>query len=127
MTIIGIGIDIVEIKRIKNILFRFGDKFVKKILSENEYNKYYTCKQPIRFLSKKFAAKEAISKSLGVGINNNIIFPHLIINNDYLGKPFVKLFGAAKILAKTLQVNTIHITLTDERKYVCAMVILEKL
>ncbi|MCV2502434.1 MAG: holo-ACP synthase [Candidatus Lightella neohaematopini] len=125
MQIIGIGIDIIEIKRIKLLLFRKGNLFPVKILHKNELLRYYNNNNPIRFLATRFAVKEAALKAFGTGIHNGLYFNQFeVINNSY-GKPLLVLFGQAKILANNLSINNIHVSLTDEKNYACALVILE--
>ncbi|MCC8399374.1 MAG: holo-ACP synthase [Rickettsia endosymbiont of Culicoides impunctatus] len=89
--IIGIGTDIVQIPRIERILNLYGQRFIDRILSKEEVQKLtslskdrYGC-----FLAKRFAAKEAVSKALGVGIGRNLRFKDISVLNDDLGKPFV--------------------------------------
>ena len=65
MAIVGIGTDIVEISRIEAVIGRSGDRFAKRILSDAEWDAYRQHKQPVRFLAKRFAVKEAASKALG--------------------------------------------------------------
>ncbi|MCV2508731.1 MAG: holo-ACP synthase [Candidatus Lightella neohaematopini] len=125
MQIIGIGIDIIEIKRIKLLLFRKGNNFPVKILHRNELLRYYNNNNPIRFLATRFAVKEAALKAFGTGIHKGLYFNQFeVINNSY-GKPLLVLFGQAKILANNLSINNIHVSLTDEKNYACALVILE--
>ncbi|MCV2528999.1 MAG: holo-ACP synthase [Candidatus Lightella neohaematopini] len=125
MQIVGVGIDIIKIKRIEFLLLRKGNRFPIKILHKNELLKYYSNNNPIRFLATRFAIKEAALKAFGTGIHNGLYFNQFeIINNNY-GKPLLMLFGQAKIFANNLSVNNIHVSLTDEKNYACALVILE--
>ncbi|WP_395480076.1 holo-ACP synthase [Candidatus Curculioniphilus buchneri] len=126
MTIIGIGTDIVEIKRIELILFRIGNRFVKRIFSPIELMLYQKNNRPERFVAKRFAVKEAASKAFGTGICNGLSFSHFEVINDAQGKPVLRLSGQAEKLAKKLGINTMHITLTDERAYAFATVIFER-
>lgn len=91
--IVGIGVDIVEIKRIEKIWSKFDNKFVKKILSseEIEYLGSFTNKEKkIKYLSNRFAAKEAVSKAFGTGIGL-LQWKDIIIRKNHLGKPQVKI------------------------------------
>ncbi len=124
----GIGIDIVEIQRIAVILSRRGDKFAKKILTKNEWILFKQFKQyhhSVNFLAKRFAAKEAASKAMGLGIRNGLTFNQFEINNDICGKPFLSLFNNAAKLAEKLHIDNIHLSLSDERYYAFATVIFE--
>lgn len=121
----GIGIDIVEINKIEKIVERSGDKLAKRIFRKSELAIYYKVKYPIRFLSKRFAAKEATSKAFGTGITQGIAFNQIEIFNNHLGKPMIRLFSTAAILAKKLDLINTHITLSDTNQYVCAVVVFE--
>ncbi|MXP56606.1 holo-ACP synthase [Pantoea sp. Mhis] len=125
MAIIGLGNDIVEIKRIARIFERLGDRLGKRILSTLEWQLYKQNTQPIRFLAKHFAAKEAAAKAFGTGISKGINFNQFELYNDILGKPKLRFLNLAKFIAKQLGVNKVHITLSDERCYTCAIVIIE--
>ena len=118
MNILGIGTDIVEIKRVKKIYNKYGDNFAKKILSNDEFKKYKFSNKKISFLAKRFAAKEAIGKAIGIGIRNGVILRYLSINNDGLGRPFVKIENHKKF--NLTEKEEIHISLSDERKYAIA-------
>ncbi|CCW29848.1 holo-ACP synthase [Xenorhabdus nematophila] len=125
MAIIGLGTDIVEISRIEKIVGRSGERLAKRILSDKEWLQYQQHNQPIRFLAKRFAVKEAAAKALGTGIRNGLAFNQFEVVNDLLGKPTLKLHGEADVLANKLNVRSTHVTLADERRYACATVILE--
>ncbi|PHM49142.1 holo-ACP synthase [Xenorhabdus miraniensis] len=125
MGIIGLGTDIVEISRIEEIIGRSGERLARRILSDGEWQQYQQHNQPVRFLAKRFAVKEAAAKALGTGIRNGLAFNQFEVINDPLGKPTLKLHREANVLANKLNVRSIHVTLADERRYACATVILE--
>ncbi|PFG55319.1 holo-[acyl-carrier protein] synthase [Vibrio sp. ES.051] len=125
MAIIGLGTDIAEIERIEKALNRSGESFALRILSEGELNKFAQQKQKGRYLAKRFAVKEAASKALGTGIAKGITFHDFTISNDDFGKPVLSLSGVAKQMADSLGVNHIHLSISDERHYAVATVILE--
>ncbi|PHM73628.1 holo-ACP synthase [Xenorhabdus kozodoii] len=125
MAIIGLGTDIVEISRIEEIVGRSGERLAKRVLSDGEWQQYQQHNQPIRFLAKRFAVKEAVAKAFGTGIRNGLAFNQFEVINDPLGKPTLKLHGEAEVLAEKLKVKSMHVTLADERRYACATVILE--
>lgn len=125
MTIIGIGIDIITISRIKKIINESGSKLAKRILSKKEFNEYLVKKNKINFLAKRFSAKEAAAKALGTGMRNKITFNNFEVYNDHCGSSKLLLLNQAKILAKNMGIKYIHINLTDEKKYACAIVIFE--
>lgn len=126
MTIIGIGTDIVEIRRIEAVVSRSGDRIARRILSYEEWLRYQQHNQPIRFLAKRFAVKEAASKALGTGIRGGLAFTQFEVCNDALGKPSLRLFAQAAELSSRLGVTQTYVTLADERRYACATVIFER-
>ncbi|NOI81946.1 holo-ACP synthase [Vibrio tubiashii] len=125
MAIVGLGTDIAEIERVEKALGRSGEPFAKRILTQAELEKFSTLKQQGRFLAKRFSAKEAASKALGTGIALGVSFHDFEITNDELGKPVLNLTGKALEIAKQKQVEHIHLSISDERHYAVATVILE--
>tara|TARA_B100001250_G_scaffold40062_1_gene31816 strand:+ start:236 stop:613 length:378 start_codon:yes stop_codon:yes gene_type:complete len=124
--IFGIGTDIVEVERIKNL--SSISKFAKKILSQNELNTFNSLNkdQQIYFLSKQFAAKEAISKALGTGIGHEISLKNIEILRDEKGKPFFNAINELSAYLSILGITKTHVSLSDESNYAIAMVIVEK-
>ena len=125
MAIIGLGTDIAEIERVEKALARSGDAFAKRILTEQELEKFYSLKQQGRFLAKRFAAKEAASKALGTGIAQGVTFQDFTISNDESGAPVLELSNRAFELAEKKNVSSVHLSISDERHYAVATVILE--
>lgn len=125
MAILGLGTDIAEIERIENALDRTGESFAQRILCEEEILKFSQLKQKGRYLAKRFAAKEAASKALGTGIAKGVTFHDFCVTNDDLGKPVISLSGTAQQIAQKLGVNHVHLSISDERHYAVATVILE--
>ncbi|WP_343188371.1 holo-ACP synthase [Buchnera aphidicola (Ceratoglyphina bambusae)] len=125
MKIFGIGIDIIEIKRIKNMNIFFRNKLAKKILSKNEFKKYLLLKNCIKFLIKRFSVKEACVKALGTGIIKNLSFKNFEIYNNKLGKPKIKFLKKNLNFYKKKNIKKSHISISHEKKYFCAIVILE--
>ena len=129
--IIGTGIDIVETQRISRIIDKWGTAFAKKILANNEWAIFQTQYQQspqraVDFLAKRFAAKEACAKAFGTGFRDGLAFTHIVISNDSLGKPQLSFRKQAKILYQQQQINHSHLSLSDEKNSVVAMVILER-
>ena len=118
MNIFGVGIDIVEVERIKKIHQRHAEKFARKILSNDELKNFLKNKNKIHFLAKRFAAKEAVGKALGVGIKNGSILKNIEIKNDINGKPFVNIKDIEKL--NMTEKKEIHISLSDEKKFAVA-------
>ena len=127
MNIIGNGVDIVENKRIKNSLKIKG--FINKIFTQNEINKSKKLNNKINYFAKRFAAKEAFVKALGVGFRNNINFNDIDITNDKKGKPLINISNnIKKYLKKKFKLNKykIFLSLSDEKKHSIAYVIINK-
>ncbi|WP_312980320.1 holo-ACP synthase [Atlantibacter sp.] len=125
MAILGLGTDIVEIARIEAVISRSGDRLAKRVLSANEWAQYQAHQQPVRFLAKRYAVKEAAAKAFGTGIRNGLAFNQFEVFNDELGKPGLRLWDEALQLAQRMGVASVHVTLSDERHYACATVIIE--
>lgn len=125
MAILGLGVDIVEIARIEAVVERSGDRLARRILSPVEWQLYQQHQQPIRFLAKRFAVKEAAAKAFGTGIRHGLAFEQFEVFNDSLGKPSIRLHGRATELAQKMGVKSIYVSLADERHYACATVIIE--
>jgi len=122
MSVFGIGIDIVELKRVDLIYSKYGDKFAKKILSYSELENFQVSNDKISFLAKRFAAKEAVGKALGIGILNGILLKNIFITHDSLGKPLVKINNIKKLKSHLNKI--IHISISDEKKYAVANAII---
>ncbi|MGF1693596.1 holo-ACP synthase [Photobacterium kagoshimensis] len=126
MAILGLGTDIAEIERLEKVLMRStGEAFAERVLVASELEVFRDLKFKGRYLAKRFAVKEAASKALGTGIACGVSFHDFTVSNDELGKPVLSLSGKAAELAATMGVNHIHLTISDERRYAVATVILE--
>ena len=124
--IYGIGTDLVDIKRIEDALFRFGDRFLHRILCEEEVVEYSRSSQPARFLAKRFAAKEAFSKAYGTGIGESVGWHDVRVIHDAHGKPLIQTSKALgdKLLAR--HITQTHISISDEMGYALVFVIIER-
>lgn len=105
--IIGIGTDIVQIKRVEKLLTKYGEAFKNRILSNQELKQLelLPLNKHASFLSKRFAAKEAISKALGTGISDRLSFKDIIVLNDKLGKPYVTITPLQLPSEESLKIN----------------------
>ena len=128
MKILGIGVDIVENKRIqksiKNPLFK------KRIYTSKELKQSYAVNNKVGYFSKRFAAKEAFSKALGTGFRMNLNFKDIEVVNDKFGKPYyVKNKKVTKLIQKKFKVKNFKcfLSISDENKYSTAFVIIQKL
>ncbi len=125
MKIYGIGVDIVNINRIQISLKR--DNFLKRIFSKSEITYCNKRKNTFGCLAKRFAAKEAFSKALGLGIAKGVSFKEIVVQNDLLGKPSIKLTGKTKkTVNKVLKKKkfNIYLSLTDDKPFAVANVII---
>jgi len=130
MAIVGIGTDLIEIQRIEEALLRFGDRFVARILGPQEQHVYHArsakrARRGVSYLATRFAAKEAISKALGLGLRHPMSWRAVEILNGPNGAPMVVAHGALFdfMNARKLQV---HISITDERSMASAHAIAEE-
>ena len=127
--ILGIGMDLCKISRINNTLYRYGDRFKKRCFTNKEIKKCSKVKNSSACYAKRFAAKEAVSKALGTGINQGVYWKDIEIINMKSGKPTVVLKGnAKKILIKMKPASkdyNISITITDENDLAQAFVIID--
>lgn len=120
----GIGVDIVEVERIRQAFARHGEKFAEKILAPIEQADYQSSHSKAQFVAKRFAMKEAFSKALGTGMRNGLSFAHIAIVHNDLGKPLVELSTEhAHLLAGA----NVHISVSDEKNTVVAFAVIEKL
>ncbi|MEZ9130799.1 holo-ACP synthase [Vibrio breoganii] len=126
MAIVGLGTDIAEIERVEKALNRTGVSFAERILTEVEMERFHQLTSKAKFLAKRFAAKEAASKALGTGIAKGVSFQDFTVSNDALGKPVLLLSGKAQEISQQLGVTHIHLSISDERHYAVATVILER-
>ena len=127
MKILGIGVDIVENSRIDKLLK--NKLFIKRIFSNSEILIAKKLKDKKNYYSKRFAAKEAFTKSIGTGFRNNLNFKDISIVNDKLGKPsFIISEKIKKIIKKEFKVSSFNffLSISDEKKYSIAYVILQK-
>ena len=127
MTIIGIGTDVVENVRINKAIR--NNKFVKRVFSKKEISLSKKYKNKSNYYSKRFAAKEALVKAIGTGIRYNINFKDISIINDRLGKPKFDIINKLKIfLKKKFKSDNLEIflSLSDEKKYSIAFVVIQK-
>ena len=129
--IIGIGNDVIDIRRIEETLEKYGDRFVQRIFTEIEIQKSEKRAQRAASYAKRFAAKEACSKALGTGFRAGVFWKDMGVVNEPSGKPTMKLTGGAKahldrITPAGHQVR-IHVTITDDFPYAHAFVLIEAL
>ena len=118
----GIGLDIVQIDRIESALTR-TDGFAARILNDREQQEFSVSKQPTRFLAKRFAVKEAVSKALGTGIGRGVSFQDIELMKRETGQPYIELSGGAQEVSDKLGISDWFISYSDEQKYVVAQAV----
>ena len=127
MKILGIGVDIIENSRIK--LSMKNSLFIKRIFTSSEIRIAKKTKNSITYYAKRFAAKEAFSKSIGTGFRDNLNFKDISVINDKMGKPtFILNEKIKKIIKKRFKISSYNffLSISDEKKYSIAYVILQK-
>jgi holo-[acyl-carrier protein] synthase len=122
--IFGIGVDVLETRRIAETLARFGDRFVEHLLMPAEAAQLALTQRRERFLAMRFAAKEAIVKALGTGFAHGMWIRDVgVVQNSY-GKPEVVFSERGERVRRRLGVGEAHVTLTDEAGLVVAVAVL---
>ncbi len=122
----GIGVDIVKISRIKRAIDRWGNRFIAKIFTGKEIAFCNSRPRPINAFALRFAAKEAFSKAIGLGMRQGVRWKDIEVFHYPTGKPGIRLYGKCLDIYRECGLNSIHITLSDEGDYGVAVVILEK-
>jgi holo-[acyl-carrier protein] synthase len=129
--IIGIGNDVIDIRRIEETLGRFGGRFIERIFTDVEIRKSEKRAQRAASYAKRFAAKEACSKALGTGFRRGVFWKDMGVVNEPSGKPTMVLSGGAKAQLDSLvppgHAPRIHLTITDDFPYAHAFVMIEAL
>jgi holo-[acyl-carrier protein] synthase len=106
-------------------LDRYGARFAQRVLANPELALFERNINKANFLAKRFAAKEAMAKALGTGFRNGLHLRQIIVSNDELGKPSIECVAHAERLIKELGIGHMHVSLSDERDYAVAFVVLE--
>lgn len=123
--IYGIGVDLVEIGRMKQVLEKWGDRFTRRVFTPNEIETCLKRALPSSAFALRFAAKEAFGKAMGLGMTRGMIWREIEVFNDSRGKPGLKIHGRSARVCSERGVTHIHLSLTDEKAYGIAMVVLE--
>jgi len=124
--IIGVGIDNVQSKRMKEILLKWADRVEDRVFDERELEYSKSKGETHLHLAARFAAKEALFKALGKGLSEGMTWTDVKVVNDEVGKPHLELRRKAKEIADQMGVVTIHVSLTHTDDCAAAVVILEK-
>jgi holo-[acyl-carrier protein] synthase len=124
--IYGIGIDLVNIKRLEKTMERWGDRFANRVFTPDERKFCHKRAYPASAFALRFAAKEAFSKALGLGMKRGIRWRDIEISHHPGGQPHLKLHGRSSDICREQKITSSHLSLSDEGEYGIAMVVLEK-
>ena len=125
MTPLGLGIDLVEVDRIRDLLTRHGDRFKEKTFTAGEIGYCDSCVDPAMHYAARFAAKEAAAKAIGTGLwAQGVDWKHIEVTREPSGKPALQLHGAARAHAESLGSTGSLISITHTRELAMAQVIL---
>jgi holo-[acyl-carrier protein] synthase len=125
MSVLGIGVDLVECARIQHSMDRFGDRFLHRVFTDGEIEYSLSMKFPARHLAARFAAKEAVSKAFGTGIGKAMGWRNIDVQKRPSGEPFLVFSGPAQVLAADRGVTSALITLSHTEHHAMASVVLE--
>ncbi|MDE2259234.1 MAG: holo-ACP synthase [Betaproteobacteria bacterium] len=125
--IIGIGVDTVLVRRIRDALNRHGTRLAEKLLTPYELQRFNSHGQPARYLAKRFAVKEAFSKAMGTGIHNPVTWRKIGTAHDEQGAPVIAMHPDLEAFALARGITHTHVSVTDEEQHAVAFVILERL
>jgi holo-[acyl-carrier protein] synthase len=124
--IYGIGVDVLEVKRIGETLERFGAHFIERLLMPQEQAQLARTQRRVRFVAMRFAAKEAIVKAMGTGFSHGVWIRDVGVVQNAWGKPEVVFSQRGERVRRELGVGEGHVTLTDEAGLVVAVAVLMK-
>lgn len=124
--IYGIGVDVLEPDRVARLLDRYGERFARRVLTENEWPAYQRSRRPVLFLANRFAAKEAFSKAMGTGFRYPVTLGQINVVQNRLGKPELSFRPDLQRLVETEGIVAWHVTISDEKSVACAVVVLER-
>ena len=121
----GVGTDIAAVARLGKLYERHGERALEKLLAPAEREGFDKATDPARFLAKRFAAKEAFGKALGIGVAHPATLPNVAVTHDSFGKP---MFDYAPELASFLAERGLraHLSISDEAEYAVAFVVIER-
>ena len=123
--VIGVGVDIIDINRIRNVINKYGNKFKQRCFHEHEILRSESKINSVESYAKRYAAKEACAKALGTGLARGVFWKDIEVKNNQFGKPFIKLHGKAKEIFKNMNKTSntqVEVSLSDEKKYAIANV-----
>ena len=122
--IFGIGTDVVQQERVRQVHEKFGDRFVERLLLPAELAAFHRYKRPVRFLAMRFAAKEAIVKAMGTGFAHGMWIRDSGVVSNAWGKPEIIWSERGRHMCEQLGIGEGHVTLTDEAGLIVAVAVL---
>jgi len=130
MTIFGVGTDLCDVRRIRAVLARRGDRFAERVLGPNELIVFHARRaqheeRGIRYLATRFSAKEAFSKAIGLGMRTPMTWRGCEVAKQPSGKPEIRLHGALADWFSTRRLRA-HVSVTDEADYAASFVVVEQ-
>lgn len=124
--VIGIGTDMVDIRRIEKVYDRHPIRFANRVLNEEERRRWREHPNPVAYLAKRYAVKEAAAKALGVGIGARANLHDFSVSYSPEGAPRLLINGIAKHTADSMGVGQAHVSISDEWPYALAFVVLSR-
>ena len=124
--IVGTGIDIVEIGRIKHSIIKYSDRFKNKVFTQKEIDYCHSQADPAKHFAARISVKEAVLKCFGTGMTGGILWKDVEVENKKSGQPTLNLYGKGKELFNQLKIKHIHISITHDKSYAVAHAIAEK-
>lgn len=123
--IYGIGIDVVEPRRIARLLEKYGERFARRVLTPLEWSGYLKTVKPVLFVANRFASKEAFSKAMGTGFRYPVTLQCISVVQNRAGKPGFSFHPRLEELVQSRGIVGHHLTISDEQNLACACVVLE--
>ncbi len=123
--IYGVGTDIVELSRVQAVYERFGERFVQRLLMDEEIELFRRSKQPVRFLAMRFAGKEAAVKAMGTGFAHGVWIRDVGITANDWGRPLVIWSERGRRVCDRLGIGKGHVSLTDDAGLIVAFAVVE--
>jgi len=124
--IFGIGVDLVRISRIEAIIKRWQNRFIRRVFTTHEADTCYQRAFSASAFALRFAAKEAFSKALGLGMRKGVKWREIEVFNYQGGRPGIRLYGTCADICREKGISNVHLSLSDEGEYAVAVVVLEK-
>lgn len=125
MAITGIGVDIVDVQRIRKMAEEHGERFLQRVFEKEELFYCMRFPDPFPHLAARWAAKEAVAKALGTGFSKGVTWKTICIVHAPNGEPMVVLTGSAQKLAKSLGIKKIWISISHTRNYAVSVAVME--